>query len=118
MRLLITTCLLQEIPSRGLKLQSDQLTFEDCFIGEIARAGVYTEVNNLLLIRNHFDRIKTHGFSGNNNAFNFTGNTVGLLEDEAFQVSALNIEFSNNNIESIKGGSRGGQQNLLLYVNL
>ena len=106
MRLLITTCLLQEIPSRGLKLQSDQLTFEDCFVGEIARAGVYTEVNNLLLIRNHFDRIKTHGFSGNNNAFNFTGNTVGLLEDEAFQVSALNIEFSNNNIESIKGGSK------------
>ena len=87
-------------------MQSDQLTVEDCFIGEIARAGVYTDVNNLLLINNHFDSIKTHGISGNNNVFNFTGNTVSFLEDEAFQVSALNIEFSNNNIESIKGFSK------------
>ena len=101
-KLLITTCLLKEIPSRGLKLESDHLTFEDCSIGEIARAGVYTDVDNLILINNHFDSIKTHAFSGNINVFNFTGNTVNMLEDEAFQLSALNIEFSNNNIESIK----------------
>jgi len=94
---------IEEIPSRGLKLESDHLTFEDCSIGEIARAGVYTDVDNLILINNHFDSIKTHAFSGNINVFNFTGNTVNMLEDEAFQLSALNIEFSNNNIESIKG---------------
>jgi len=94
---------IEEIPSRGLKLESDHLTFEDCSIGEIARAGVYTDVDNLILINNHFDSIKTHAFSGNINVFNFTGNTVKMLEDEAFQLSALNIEFSNNNIESIKG---------------
>ena len=102
-KLLITICLLKEIPSRGLKLESDHLTFEDCSIGEIARAGVYTDVDNLILINNRFDSIKTHAFSGNINVFNFTGNTVKMLEDEAFQLSALNIEFSNNNIESIKG---------------
>ena len=33
-KLLITICLLKEIPSRGLKLESDHLTFEDCSIGE------------------------------------------------------------------------------------
>ena len=102
-KLWITICLLKEIPSRGLKLESDHLTFKDCSIGEIARAGVYTDVDNLILINNHFDSIKTHAFSGNINVFNFTGNTVNMLEDEAFQLSALNIEFSNNNIESIKG---------------
>ena len=76
---------------------------EQCNIGEVARAGVFADINNIHIIDNVFDVVSTHAFTGNSNVFNFSGNVVTKMEDEPFQASALVIQFSNNQLNKVVG---------------
>ena len=102
----LSLCAVQVLPSRGLKLKSDILTLESCIIGEVARAGVFSDSANLQVVNNEFDAVRTHAFSGNNLLFNFSGNAVKLLETEALQITALETDFSNNQLETVEGNLR------------
>ena len=66
-----------------------------------------------MILDNTFDLVQTHSFSGTNNLFNFSGNSVANIENDAFQMSAREIDISNNMF-----GSASGKNSLIhLIVN-
>ena len=93
----------QTLPSRGLKIKSDTFFIKNCHFGKVSRAGIFSETNSLVILDNTFDMIQTHSFSGTNNMFNFSGNSVANIESDAFQLSAREIDISNNLFGSISG---------------
>ena len=93
----------QTLPSRGLKIKSDTFFIKNCHVGKVSRAGIFSETNSLVILDNTFDMIQTHSFSGTNNMFNFSGNSVANIESDAFQLSAREIDISNNLFGSISG---------------
>jgi len=94
---------IETLPSRGLKIKSDTFFIKNCQFGKVSRAGIFSETNSLVILDNTFDMIQTHSFSGTNNLLNFSGNTVANIDDDAFQLSAREIDISNNLFGSISG---------------
>ena len=93
----------QTLPSRGLKIKGDTFIIKNCHFGQVSRAGIFSETRSLFILDNTFDLIQTHSFSGTNNLFNFSGNSVANIESDALQMSAREIEISNNIFGSISG---------------
>ena len=93
----------QTLPSRGLKIKSDTFFIKNCQFGKVSRAGIFSETRSLVILDNRFDLIQTHSFSGTNNLFNFSGNSVANIENDAFQISARELDLSNNIFGSISG---------------
>ena len=67
-----------------------------------------------MILDNTFDLVQTHSFSGTNNLFNFSGNSVANIENDAFQMSAREIDISNNIFGSVSGKNSFASQ---VYVN-
>jgi len=94
---------IKTLPSRGLKIKGDTFIIKNCHFGQVSRAGIFSETRSLFILDNTFDLIQTHSFSGTNNLFNFSGNSVANIENDALQMSAREIEISNNIFGSISG---------------
>ena len=93
----------QTLPSRGLKVKGDTFIIKNCHFGQVSRAGIFSETGSLMILDNTFDLVQTHSFSGTNNLFNFSGNSVANIENDAFQMSAREIDISNNMFGSVSG---------------
>ena len=93
----------QAVPSRGLKIKSEKVFIMNCQFGQVSRAGIISDASSVLILDNSFDTIKTHSFAGINDIFNFSGNRVLNIEDDAFQISAREIDISNNIFGAISG---------------
>ena len=95
--------ILQEIPSRGIKLAGDSVIIENSSFTNIRRAGLFVDATNFLFLNNIVDSVATHSFTGNNNLFNFSLNSINSIQDEPFQISPLTLEISRNSFNDITG---------------
>ena len=94
---------LQEIPSRGMKLTGDSVIIENSSFRNIRRAGMFVDATTFLFLNNTVDSVATHGFTGNNNLFNFSLNSINSIQDEPFQISPLTLELSGNSFKDVTG---------------
>ena len=85
---------IKNVPSGGIKLHADTMTVQDCQIGELNREGIYSDSMNFIFIGNTVGVVRTHGFSGSNNVFNFSFNFVDSMESNAMSVAFLNGDFT------------------------
>ena len=106
----------QEIPSRGIKLSGETVIIENSSFTNIRRAGLFVDATNFLFLNNSVDSVATHGFTGNNNLFNFSLNTINSIQDEPFQISPLTLEISRNSFNDVTG--QYNQSSHTLYINL
>merc|ERR1711953_746058 len=93
----------KEIPSRGIKLAGDSVIIENSSFTNIRRAGLFVDATNFLFLNNIVDSVATHSFTGNNNLFNFSLNSINSIQDEPFQISPLTLEISRNSFNDITG---------------
>ena len=106
----------QEIPSRGIKLSGETVIIENSSFTNIRRAGLFVDATNFLFLNNSVDSVATHGFTGNNNLFNFSLNTIISIQDEPFQISPLTLEISRNSFNDVTG--QYNQSSYTLYINM
>ena len=104
---------MQEIPSRGMKLAGDSVIIENSSFTNIRRAGVFVDATTFLFLNNTVDSVATHGFTGNNNLFNFSLNSINSIQDEPFQISPLTLEISRNSFNAVAGQCH---QSTIIYV--
>ena len=82
-------------PAGGeLGLLADTLLVENSRLGQLGGKTVASNADTLVFINNNITTIKPFTFSSVTNLFNFTGNRVDRLEEDAFAISALNTEIS------------------------
>lgn len=85
---------IKNVPSGGIKLHADTMTVQDCQIGELNGEGIYSDSMNFIFIGNTVGVVRTHGFSGSNNVFNFSFNFIDNMESNAMSVAFLNGDFT------------------------
>ena len=94
---------MQEIPSRGIKLAGDSVIIENSSLKNIRRAGLFVDATHFLFLNNKVDSVATHSFTGNNNLFNFSLNSINSIQNEPFQISPLTLEISRNSFNDVVG---------------
>ena len=75
------------------------MTIENSYFGELNRESIYSDSVNLYFINNQVGLFKTTGFSGSNNVFNFSLNTIERIESNAISVAFLTGEMSRSVME-------------------
>ena len=75
------------------------MTIENSYFGELNRESIYSDSVNLYFINNQVGVFKTTGFSGSNNVFNFSLNTIESIESNAISVAFLTGEMSRSVVE-------------------
>ena len=91
----ITAASLRNISLGGeLGLLADTLLVENSRLGQLGGQTVASNADTLAFINNNITTIKPFTFKSVTNLFNFTGNRVDRLEEDAFAISALNTEIS------------------------
>ena len=85
---------IQSVPSGGIKLYADTMKIEDCKFGELNEESIYSDSMNFIFLGNSVGHVKTYGFSGSNNVFNFSNNHVEKMESNAISVAFLNGDIS------------------------
>ena len=86
-----------------MKLTGDRVIIENSSFTNIRRAGFFVEATTFLFLNNTVDSVATHSFTGNNNLFNFSLNSVNSIQDEPFQISPLTLEISRNSFNTVTG---------------
>ena len=76
---------------------------------------MFVDATIFLFLNNTVDNVATHGFTGNNNLFNFSLNSINSIQNEPFQISPLTLEISRNSFNAV-----AGQYNLstIIYVRM
>ena len=94
------------------------MTIENSYFGELNRESIYSDSVNLYFINNQVGVFKTTGFSGSNNVFNFSLNTIESIESNAISVAFLTGEMS----RSVRGGERreerGERSAIMMLISL
>lgn len=94
---------IKNVPSHGVKLYADTMRIEDCEIGELNKESIYSDSMNFIFLGNTVDHIRTYGFSGSNNVFNFSNNYIEKIDGNAISVAFLTGDISGNTFKSHSG---------------
>merc|ERR1711971_800647 len=63
---------------------------------ELRQESIYSDSMNFIFLGNTVGHVKTYGFSGSNNVFNFSNNHIEKMESNAISVAFLNGDISSN----------------------
>ena len=85
---------IESVPTGGIKLYADTMRIEDCKFGELNEESIYSDSMNFIFLGNSVGHVKTYGFSGSNNVFNFSNNHIEKMESNAISVAFLNGDIS------------------------
>ena len=85
---------MREVPSGGIKLHADTMVIRDCNFGTLNKESIYSDSMNFFFLSNSVGHVKTHGFSGSNNIFNFSNNYIEKMESNAISVAFLTGDIS------------------------
>ena len=85
---------IDSVPTGGIKLYADTMKIEDCTFGELNEESIYSDSMNFIFLGNSVGHVKTYGFSGSNNVFNFSNNHIEKMESNAISVAFLNGDIS------------------------
>ena len=85
---------IESVPTGGIKLYADTMKIEDCKFGELNEESIYSDSMNFIFLGNSVGHVKTYGFSGSNNVFNFSNNHIEKMESNAISVAFLNGDIS------------------------
>ena len=75
-------------------MYADTMKIEDCKFGELNEESIYSDSMNFIFLGNSVGHVKTYGFSGSNNVFNFSNNHIEKMESNAISVAFLNGDIS------------------------
>jgi len=94
---------ISKVPSHGVKLYADTMRIEESEFGELNKESIYSDSMNFIFLGNTVGHIRTYGFSGSNNVFNFSNNYIEKIDGNAISVAFLTGDISGNTFKSHSG---------------